>query len=288
MRYAVVLVSFALGAASAVPDLKEATSALYRGDAPKARELAGKYLGSHPKSAQGTLLLVRAQIALGDFQGAYRNLEDLLRREPANPDALYYFSKLCGILSQAQFRELYVLAPDSGRVHQLLGEFYHEQEDLPKAEEEFQKALEASPKSAQLLVALGDVKRAEALYEDGAAYYSRAIEVESGNYDANFGLGVCFLFQSKPETALGWLRRALDAEPDSTVVRLSLGMAYMRLGKPGDAVPELEAAAADPELQSQAYAILGQAYQKLNRRREAEEAFRKVRTLSHPDGEQKP
>jgi predicted Zn-dependent protease len=275
-------------AADVVPELAEAARTLYRGDPVRAQAIASEYLKAHPTSVGAGLMLAKAQTARGDFQAAYRELEQVLRRDPANTDALYYFGKLCGILSQAEYRELYALAPDSSRVHQLLGESYHLQEDLPKAEEEFLKALATSPESVQLLVALGDVKRAEALYAEAITYYSRALERSPADYDANFGLGVCHLFQSSPEVAIGWFRRALEADSASTVVRLSLGMAYMRMGKAADAVPELKAAAADPALQAQAYAILGQAYQKLNLRREAEEAFRKVRQLSQNSGEGAP
>jgi hypothetical protein len=55
------------------------------------------------------------------------------RHAPHNVDALYYLSKVSGILSQIEFRELYSLAPNSARVHQLIGESYQMQEDLPKA-----------------------------------------------------------------------------------------------------------------------------------------------------------
>jgi len=288
IRYAVLILASALLAAESEPDLAEATRALYRGDAARARSLAEEYGKTHPSSTRARLVAARAEMAQGDFQTAYRELAEVVRREPRHVDALYYLSKLCGILSQMEYRELYTLAPDSARVHQLLGESYQAQEDLPKAEEEFQQAMAANPRSERVLVALGDVKRAESLCEQAIVFYTRAVEIEPRDYDANYGLGACYLHQAKAQTAINWFRRAGEVEPDSAAARLALGIAYMRVGKLVEAVTELKAAAALEPESRQAYVLMGQAYHKLHQPREAEQAFRKARELAQAAGEPKP
>jgi Tfp pilus assembly protein PilF len=289
-RALLILVWCASGLLSAegAADLEEATRALYKGDAPGARSIAEEYKKAHPTSAPARLLIARAEMSQGDFDGAYGEIEEVLQREPHNVNALYYLSKLSGILSQIEFRELYSLAPNSARVHQLLGDSYQIQEDLPKAEEEFVQALAANPRSARVLAALGDVKRAQSLCEDAIGFYKRAIDIEPRDYDGNYGLGACYLHQAKGETAIQWFRQAAAVEPDSAAARLALGITYMRIGKLAEAVADLKTAAALEPESRQAYVLMGQAYNKMNQPRESEQAFRKARALSQPSRAQEP
>ena len=106
MRYGALTFASLLIAAGGAADLEEATRALYKGDAPRAKSIAEEFRKAHPKSAAARLLIARAEMSQGDFEAAYRELERVLQREPHNVDALYYLSKLCGILSQIEFREL--------------------------------------------------------------------------------------------------------------------------------------------------------------------------------------
>jgi len=288
VRYAVVIFATGLLAAEGAAGLAEATRALYSGDAPRAQSLAEEYRKAHPSSAGARLLIARAEMTRGDFHAAYEELEGVLQIEPRNVDALYYLGKLSAILSQMEFRELYSLAPDSVRVHQLLGESYQAQEDLPKAEEEFTQALASDPRSPRVLVALGDVKRAQSQCDEAIGFYTRAVDVAPHDYDGNYGLGACYLHQAKAQTAIGWFRRAAAVEPDSAAARLALGIAYMRTGKLAEAVAELKAAVALEPESRQAYVLMGQAYNKLNQTPEAEQAFRKARELSRPVRAQEP
>ena len=278
MRWLIPILIIGLILAEEVPQLTEATHALYRGDVQHAQDLAHQFLHDHPSSVPGRILLARAEMANGDFQSAYRDFEQVVRREPTNTDALYYLGKICGMLSQVEYQRLYAMAPDSPRVHQLLGESYQAKEDLPKAEEEFVKALHANPRSVRVLVALGDVKRTQNQYEDAASYYRQAAEISPGDYDANYGLGATYLYRQDPDKAIGWFRRALAAEPDSVAARLALGDAFLRAGKAAEAVTELKAVAQSAQ-SSQAYALLGRAYQKLGQTQEAAQAFAKARQL---------
>src|SRR5882762_8418143 len=74
--------------AEGAADLAEATRALYKGDAPRAQSMAEEYRKAHPASAAARLLIARAEISQGDFDAAYRELQEALHREPHNVDAL--------------------------------------------------------------------------------------------------------------------------------------------------------------------------------------------------------
>lgn len=288
MRYALALLALALCAAETAPELVEANRALYRNQPAEARSLASKYLKEHPASNAARLLLAKAHMAQAEFQAAYAVLAEAIRREPSNTEALYYQAKLCGILSQLEYRDLFTLAPDSWRVHQALGESYMMQGDVRMADEEFLKALEGNPRSVLVLVMLGDLKRRASFYEESIGYYRRALELDAGDYDANYGMGACYLYQEDPKTAVEWFRKALRADADAADAHLALGIALTRSGDIAAAVGELKIAAQEPELARQAYPLLGRAYQKLNQPREAEQAFRKSRETFQAAQDDKP
>ncbi len=262
------------------PALRESSRALYQGSYERAASLAGDYLKAHPDAPVALILLARAEIAQGKYQLAYQELQKALRANSKNLDALYYLGRLCGILSQIEYQQLYALAPDSARVHQLLAESYRAQENAAKAEEEYKAALKADPRSVEVLDALGDLERSQFRFDEAISYYSRVAEMEPRDYDSAYGLGACYLYLQKLQRAIERFRRALTLDPDSAAARLALGDALLRAGQPAAAVTELKSAAALEPNMRQAYTLLGRAYHRLGQLREAEEALKKANELT--------
>ncbi len=260
--------------------LAESTRALYRGDYGRAAALAADEIRVHPEDPAARILLARAEIAQGKFESAYQELRRVHRADPKNIDALYYLGRLCGILSQTEFQRLFALAPDSARVHQLLAESYQAQEDKAKAEEEYQAALKADPRSIEVLDALGDLVRFQFRFDEAISYYSQANKIAPHDYDSTYGLGASFLYRQDVERAIEQFRLALDIDPNSAAARLALGDALLRTDKPTEAVRELRAALTLEPAMRQAYTLLARAYQKLNRSAEAEAALKKANELT--------
>ena len=263
--------------------LAETTKALYRGNAVQAAALARSYLKVHPGSPAAVVLLARAEMAQEKYESAYQRLWRVLRNDPKNIDALYYLAHVCVKLSQQQREQLYSLAPDSARVHQLLAESYRVQQNRGKAEEEYLVALGADPRSVEVLNALGDLKRSQFRFDEAVSYYSRAAQIEPRNYHSAYGLGVCHLYQQNPAKAIGEFQRALVLDPESAPARLALGNALLQVGQVAEAVTELKAAvAANPDMR-QAYTLLARAYRRLGQSKEAEEALRKSEELTQKE-----
>jgi protein O-GlcNAc transferase len=261
-------------------ELAEGARALYRGEYDRAASLATSFVKAHPEASAGFILLARAEIAQGKYQPAYENLRQGLRLAPTSLDALYYLGRVTLILSQVQYRELYALAPDSARVHQLLAESYQAQENRAKAEEEYQAALKLNPRSVEVLDMLGDLERSQFHFDRALSYYSRAAEIEPRDYASAYGLGASYLYRQEPQRAIEYFRRALDLDPNSAAAHLALGDAWLRAQQPAAAVDELKAAAGlEPEMR-QAYTLLAQAYEKLGQSRQAEEAIKKAKELT--------
>jgi tetratricopeptide (TPR) repeat protein len=260
--------------------ISESAQALYRGDPRLAAELAEKRLSQYPNDAAERVILARAELAHGDFQRAYQELQTALASDSRNIDALYYLAIVAKALSQQEYQRLYALAPDSARVHMLMAEAALAQDNPTEAEAEFQAALKASPGSVEVLTALGELKRSQSKFDEAIAYYAQAEGVGPLNYTVAYGLGACYIYKQEFARAVEYLRKATTFAPDSAAGRFALGDALYQDGQTAAAIPELKAALElEPQLK-QAYFVLGRAYQKLGRQAEARAAFGKLDELN--------
>lgn len=267
-------------------ELAEGTRALYRGEYEIAAVRAQRYLKAHPGAAGAEILLARARIAQGQYPAAYEELLRALRSDPKNLDALYYLGRVCVILSQVEYRQLFQMAPDSYRSHQILAESYLAQQNKAKAEEEYKAALKANERSVEVLDALGDLKRASYQLDEAVTYYARAAKLSPGDYDSVYGLGACALFQNQHQQAIEHFQRALAIDPNSAAARLALGDALLRANQPREAAAELrKAVALEPDMR-QAYTLLARAYGRLGLSQAADEALKKERELAQAKSEE--
>jgi tetratricopeptide (TPR) repeat protein len=263
----------------------ESLKALYQGDYQRAAALAAGYLKTHPNDAQMRVILARVELARGEFQAACDELRRTLNADPHNIDALYYLGMVAGVLAQQEYERLYALAPDSARVHQLLGEAAFAQENQTEAEREFFSALRINPRSVDVLTALGELKRSQSKFDEALEYYSRAEAVGPLSYGIAYGLGACYSYKQDHERAVAYFRQAVSLDADSGAGHFALGNALFQSGQTEAAITELKAALAlEPKLK-QAYFLLGRAYQKLGQQDAARQAFRKLDELTRAEVE---
>jgi tetratricopeptide (TPR) repeat protein len=211
--------------------------------------------------------------------------------DPKNVDALYFLSLTARELSQRESHRLFSLAPDSDLVHQLLGEAALTAENKSEAEEEFQKALKANPRSVEVLIELADLKRSQMKFDGAISYYTQAEQFDPLNYEIAYGLGVCYTNTQEYPRAIEWLQKAVALAPDSAAGRVALGKALIQNGRFAAAIPELKASLHIEPGMKQAYLLLGRAYSKLGRPEEAKAAFQKFDELNRAesqDAEAKP
>ena len=260
-------------------EIAEANRALNEGRIEQAASLAERALKVHPQSVAARILLAQVRVAQSKHLAAYQQLRNALRIDPRNVDTLYYLGQVCNLLSQAEYRALDVLAPDSTRVHQLQAELHSLQENTAKAEEEYKAALKGNPHSLEVLVALGDLNRSEFRFDEALSYYSQSLEVAPRNYEAVYGSGVCYYYQQQVQKAEEYFRRAAGIDPKSAPARLALGDVLLRTNQLPAAVAELKAAIGLEPKMRQAYTLLGKAQQKLGQTAEAAASFKRAQEL---------
>jgi tetratricopeptide (TPR) repeat protein len=277
------LLCFAFTCVAQTSALRESERALLQGDAARAERLVARWLTTHPQDASAQVLLARAVLAQGKFQAAYQHLRHALMLDPNNIDALYYLGMVATALTQMEYQQLFALAPNSERVHQLQAESLHAQEKLTEAEAEYNAALEANPLSVEVLVALGDLKRSQSHFKQAAAYYTRALELAPNDYDALYGLGACLAYQQDHGQAATYFRRALIVEPKAVDAQFALGSSLFQLKKYNEAETELQIVVRQEPKLRQAYFLLGQIYQRSGRQEEARAAFTKFEQLAQEE-----
>lgn len=269
-----------------IPALTEATKALYRGEPARAATIAVTYLKTHPNDASARVILARAVLAQGQFQPAYNELKKALTIDPNHIDALYYLGIIATALSQNEFKQLYALAPDSDRVHQLLAESFKAQENPTEAESEYLAALKANPNSFEVLTALGELKREQSKFDEAIDYYLQAETSGGMNYDLAYGLGASYTFKQEYAKAREYLQQAIRHDVNSGAAHFALGNVLFQMEQMAEAVLSLkQAISLEPKLR-QAYFLLGRAHQKLGNKLEAQAAFKKVDELSQAELEE--
>ena len=269
-----------------VATLTEAAKALYRGEPARAATITSTYLKTHPNDANARVMLARAVLAQGQFQPAYDELKKALTIDPNHIDALYYLGIIATALSQNEFKQLYALAPDSDRVHQLLAESFKAQENPTEAENEYLAALKANPNSFEVLTALGELKREQSKFDEAIAYYLQAEKSGGMNYDLAYGLGASYTFKQEYTKAREYLQQAIRYDVSSGAAHFALGNVLFQMEQMTEAIPSLKQAInLEPKLR-QAYFLLGRAHQKLGNKVEAQVAFKKVDELSQAELEE--
>ena len=281
LAWLVPLFAFSFGASQSSAK-EECTRALYRGEYEHAAQLAVQYLGRFPKNVDMRVLLARAELAQGKSDVALQALRKALALDPHNVDALYYLSFTARALLDQENQRLYSMAPNSGRVHQLLAEAALQAQNPTLAETEFLKAMAANSHLAEVSTEMAELKRSQSKFDEAIAYYTKAATEGTVNYDIAYGLGACYTYQQNYSKATEWLRKAVAMSPDSVAGHFALGNALFQSGALEDSIPELLATLRLEPHMKQAYFLLGRAYTKLGRKDDAATAFRKLDELNSP------
>ena len=226
--------------------------------------------------AQAGLELVQSYSESGELQKALPVLQTLERTNHADPETLYTAYRTYSDLAAAALQSLARVAPDSGRIHQVLAQNFMSQENYGAAATEYRKALEIEPRLAGAHFELGqailagqpsDEARAEAEkqflaelklnardanssyelgeiayqrsdFETALHWYSQAVEMRPQFVEARIGLGKVLAAQSRPGAALRHLSEAVRLAPGNKVAHYRLAQVYRQLGRSADAAAE--------------------------------------------------
>lgn len=131
---------------------------------------------------------------------------------------------------------------DSSHVaHNNMGNVYRLRGDLPRALEEYKRAL-AIRSHSKTLANLGATYRRLHQYPEAMEAYRKALEINPKNPEVSIGLGLVSLELGKFTDARKSFERAIADDPRSEEAYVNLGAVAMREGKVGEAIEHYQKA----------------------------------------------
>jgi tetratricopeptide (TPR) repeat protein len=198
----------------------------------------------------------------------------LQQTDPHNQEVLYVSYRVYLELATQALSTLSKDAPDSGRVHQILGESALMQEDMSGAVEQFKAAIKADPTLPGIHFQLGHalVMNSSSL-EEAQHEFEAAIASDPSDYRSECELGEILRLTQRPELAESHFEKALRINPNYSDAQVGLGDLLLDAAKSAEAVEHLVIATRlDPNNETAHY-HLSKAYRELGR---AEEANREM------------
>jgi len=117
---------------------------------------------------------------------------------------------------------------------------------------------------------------AEGDFEKAAAYYQKALNINSENLNILIGLSNAYFALNQHKKALAPLKRILEITPDDSNARQALGMAHMFLGQYQEAIGHLEKALETYPNKDRVYYNIGIAWANLGKYKQAITYFQKA------------
>ena len=193
------------------------------GKIPEARDALRRTLSINPENAQAHDLMGLCDVRSADIQAAERNFRDAIRFQPLLPGPHNNLGNL--LLSRQelreaefQFRRALALDPQYADAHHGLGLLLILTRHGEEAGVELEQAAAEKPADPQFWLDLGDLRNAQGRVDDATVAYQRVLAINPLQQDANLGLGLILLRQSKHNDAVQHLTAAAQGN-DSDVAR---------------------------------------------------------------------
>ena len=218
--------------------------------------------------------LVQAREESKTLDQAIDVVRTLQKTDPHNQQVLYLSYRVYLEMASQALSTLSKDAPDSARVHQILGESALTQEDMSGAVEQFRAAMKADPTLPGIHFQLGHALVMNSSNPEEARHeFEAAIASDPNDYRSECELGESLLLAHHPELAEPHFIRALQINPKYSNAQLGVGDLLLDTDKPAEAVEHLVISTnLDPDNETAHYR-LSQAYRKLGR---AEDANREM------------
>ena len=220
--------------------------------------------------------LIEIYYTSGDLDKAASVVSVLRQLKPADVNILYAAHRIYADLADETMLSVAMLAPNSARMHQLMahelarqgnieGAIAHDREaikiepklpgihyelaemlrtstppaDTAVVESEYKAALADNPFDEKSECRLAEIAARRPDPKSAAQHYSRALELQPNDVDANLGYARILIAMNQPEKAETLLQRAVRLEPYNAVIHYRLSMVYRTLGRTADARQEL-------------------------------------------------
>ncbi|MFO0752949.1 MAG: XrtA/PEP-CTERM system TPR-repeat protein PrsT [Thermodesulfovibrionales bacterium] len=235
-----------------------------KGELPEAVELLRRSLRQDGGRSSAAVALARVFLMRGEKDGAKRQIADVLRREPAQKDALFLLASIQ--TSEHATDEALATYDRIIAAHPSLVDAPFKKGVLLIGKGQHGPALALSealirdfPHDAQGYSLKGMALFYRKQFNDAviALQKSLSLSPSSGGY---YFLGLSHYYRNEPEQALSQLQRALDLTPSFTQARILVALVLLQQKRTDDAITEAKKALGDGRDNALARNILGSAY----------------------------
>jgi tetratricopeptide (TPR) repeat protein len=219
-----------------------------RQDQDRAVAVLRKYLQSvNPRNRDIRHQLVRLYVAAKDYQGARKELSELLAEDPSDLDAQLRLALLYGEekeYSKAidQLTQILRTRPTELKVRDYLGFLYEEAKDTKKAIETYTFNVQLEPSYFEGHLHLGVLLYRLKQFPEAITHLTKAIAINPKQPEAHIVLGLTYLQKDQFDDAARALEEGISQNPKSADLHFNLGTAYDKLNRFDDVVRVMETA----------------------------------------------
>jgi tetratricopeptide (TPR) repeat protein len=166
------------------------------------------------KSARMHQVMAHEMARQGDIEGAIKNYREALALDPQIPGLHFELAEMLNASSNAA--------------------------EQAEAEGEYKAALLVNQFDEKSQFRLGEIALRRGDLEQSYGHYSRAVELQPNDAEADIGLAKALMLMNQPDKAEALLIRALQTDPTSAVAHFRLSTLYRQTGRTAEAKRELE------------------------------------------------
>jgi len=207
-----------------------------------------KYLQSvNPRNREIRHQLVRLYVATKDYQGARKELNDLLAEDPSDLDAQLRLALLYGEEKEYPkaidlLNKILKARPTELKVRDYLGYLYEESKDTKKAIETYTFNVQLEPSYFEGHLHLGLLFYRLKQYPEAITHLTQALTINPKQPEAHIVLGLTYLQKEQFDDAARALEEGISQNPKSADLYFNLGTVYDKLNRFDDVVRAMETA----------------------------------------------
>ena len=235
-----------------------------------------------PKNAAAWMWLGVVELAQNQPELAASRLDKAAALDPGNLDILYHRGRAHLLVSKDSYSAMFKLAPNSWRVHEVLGQADAEAFRNDDAINEFRLAVGAAPHEPGLNEELGDACWTAGKLQEADDAYAQEIKIDPANAVALYKLGSLRVTRDDAADGVPLLEQALTLDTTISDAHYYLGKGDAALGKQDAAIEHFQLATnpqGSEELRIMSWYQLATLYRNLHRTQDAGQALAEFRTM---------